>query len=183
MFPRLTEPTPRFGWMPEPRRPTMRDLWNRFLASVTRFAIAGAVLIAVAVVGQAGIYAYQLDRDLDSVMDRAQVAADASDMLRYTRTLAANMEKYGAISGHTALIFTNPRNDLALQYQTVERLVERLEQVQSLPRDAVAYQSALDDMRGIIREMPRLQMGVLWIQRWWLFVPLGIGVLVVLNLD
>jgi CHASE3 domain sensor protein len=131
-----------------------------------------AVLIFIGILVDTGVLAYRLDRDLDSVMDRAQVAADASDMLGYTRTLAANMRTYGVTSGHTALLLTNPRNDLALEYQAVQRLVERLEQIQGLPKDDVAYQTALDDMRGIVREMPRLRDGVLWVRRWWVAVLL-----------
>ncbi len=47
------------------------------------------------------------------------------------------------------------RNDLVLQYHTVQRIIERLEQIEALPRESAVYQSALDDIRGVIREMPR----------------------------
>jgi hypothetical protein len=123
---------------------------------------AVGVLVVIILVVNAGRTNYYLDRDLDSVMDRAQVSADASDMLGYMQTLRANLLRYDATSGHTAYVFQNPRNDLALQYQTVQRIIERLEQIQALPRDSIAYQSALDDIRGIIREMPRPADGVWW---------------------
>lgn len=104
----------------------------------------------------------QLDTDLNSVLDRAQVSADASDMLAYMRMLQANLERHGATTGHTAYVLKNPRNDLALQFQTVQRITERLEQIESLPRHSIAYRSSLDDIRGVIREMPRPAHSVLW---------------------
>lgn len=70
-------------------------------------------------------------------MDRAQVAADANDMLTYMRTVRA-------------------------KYQAVERIIERLEQLKDAPHDATAYQSGLDDVRGIVRELPRLEGELLW---------------------
>ena len=61
-----------------------------------------------------------------------------------------------------AFVFTTPRNDLRLQFQAVERLIERLTQLKELPKDSTAYQGGLDDARGIIRELPRLRDGLMW---------------------
>jgi hypothetical protein len=121
-----------------------------------------AFLGALALCAQVGLFAYHLDRDLDSLLDRAQVAANAGDMLGYMQSLRANMVRYHATSGHTAYILQTPRNDLGLYYQAVERIIERLTQVQHLEPDTAAYQTALDDVRGIVRELPRLRDGVLW---------------------
>jgi hypothetical protein len=112
---------------------------------------------------------YHLQRDLDSVQDRAQIAANPEDMLAYLRTMRSNMVKYKATSGHTALLLKTPANDLALHLQAVDSMIQRLEQVQNLPVDSTAYQTALDDLRGVLREMPRIASGVFWVQSgWWL---------------
>jgi hypothetical protein len=89
----------------------------------------GCLLLVVLLAGLIflGNLLYHLDRDLDSVMDRAQVAADAGDMLDYVRTLSANMRANKATTGNTALVFKTPRTELALQFQTVQRIVERLD--------------------------------------------------------
>jgi len=51
------------------------------------------------------------------------------------------------------------RKALALQYQSVERIIERLDQLKRLPHDAAAYPSGLDDVRGIVRELSRPRNG------------------------
>jgi hypothetical protein len=116
-----------------------------------------------------GLQSFHLNRDLDSVQDRAQIAANPQDMLVYLRTLRANMVKYAATSGHTALLLQTPATDLALHTQALDSMIARLEQIQGLPVDSAAYQTALDDLRGVLREMPRIASGVFWVRYvWWL---------------
>jgi hypothetical protein len=80
-----------------------------------------------------------------------------------------NMMKYGATSGHTALLLKTPATDLALHFQAVNSVIGRLEQIQGLPVDSAAYQTALDDLRGVLREMPRIASGVFRVQYgWWM---------------
>ena len=141
--------------MPQPR--TNRESPGELVAGMVALGFVACVFLA----GHAFVYAYHLDRDIDSVMDRAQVAADASDMLTYMRTLRANLVRYDAASGSTAFVFKTPRTDLGLQYQAVVRIIERLEQLKDLPHDAAAYQSGLDDARGIVR-LRRLGEDLLW---------------------
>ena len=59
-------------------------------------------------------YSYQLDRDLDAVINRAQVAASAEDMLKYMQMYKSNLEKLDATSGHTVFIFKTLENDLTI---------------------------------------------------------------------
>ena len=130
-------------------------------------ALAGVALL-VGVMFLAGKTLYELDRDLDSLMDRAAVAGDATDMRLYLDQLATNMRIYDAMSGHAAYIFKNPRNDLAAQYQGIQRSIERLRDLESLPTTDPSYQQGLDDLRGIVREMPRLNFGVFLVRGPWL---------------
>ena len=128
-----------------------------------------AMLGVVGVLVFGGLQYYHLNRDLDSVQDRAQISANPQDMLLYLETMRDNMVKYGATSGHTALLWKTPANDLALHFQAVNSMVGRLGEIQGLPRDSDAYQSGLDDLRGVLREMPRIASGVFWVHYgWWM---------------
>lgn len=118
---------------------------------------------------------YRLDRDIDSLIDRAQVAADREDMLEYMVQLKVNMEKWGMVRGHTALIFKNPRNDMALHYRAVQRIIGRLDSIKELPKSETAYQVALDDLRGTIRELPNLSGDWIWVKYGWWVVLVGVA--------
>ena len=132
---------------------------------VSGVGVIGLILIA----GFAWFQWYDLGRDLDSVQDRAQIAANPRDMLAYLQTLRDNIEEHGATSGHTALLMKTPGTDLALQFQAINSVIDRLEQIQALPVDSAAYQTALDDLRGVLRETPRIAGGVFWVRYgWWL---------------
>lgn len=118
-----------------------------------------------------GVESYHLNRDIDSLIDRAQVAADREDMLEYLNQLQANMKVWGMTYGHTALIFKTPMTDMALHYKAVQRFIERLESIQSISKTEVAYQVALDDIRGTLRELPRPSGGWFWAHYgWWLLL-------------
>ena len=143
----------------------MSESSNEFSVSPAPLGAIGLMLI----VGFGGLQSYYLDRDLDAVQDRAQVSANPQDMLDYLRTWRDNLEKHGATTGHTALLMKTPATDLALHFQAVNSVIRRLEQIQALPADSAAYQTALDDLRGVLREMPRIARGVFWVHYgWWL---------------
>ncbi|MBI4142587.1 hypothetical protein HY480_01790 [Candidatus Uhrbacteria bacterium] len=147
-------------------------------------------LLALVVTLFAGVFYvvkdYHTSRDIDAWMDRAQVAADREDMLEYLHTLEANLEQRGMTQGHFALVFKRPDNDLGLQYRAIQRIIERLEGIAEIPTSETAYQVALDDIRGTIREMPRPASGWVWSHYWglavlvlaalfaaWFFTPLS----------
>jgi len=113
-------------------------------------------------------------RDIDAVIDRAQVAADREDMVEYLTDLKENMEAIGMTKGHTALIFKTPANDMALHYRAVNRILERLESIAGIPKSDTAYQVALDDIRGIVRELSNPAIGWLWVHNWF-FIVLGVA--------
>lgn len=136
-----------------------------FFSSLIYTVLVGLFLI---------IQGYGLVRDIDALVDRAQVAADREDMVEYVTQLKDNLESRGMDRGHFALIFTTPANDLALHFRTVNRVLERLESISDIPKNETAYQVALDDIRGTIRELPNPAMGYLWVQYWFLFLGFGI---------
>ena len=113
---------------------------------------------------------YELSRDVEAVAHRAQVAADADDMLVYMVDLKSNMERHGITQGYSVPIFQTPANDLSLLYESVNRIIERLEQIKDLPKSETAYQVGLDDLRGTIRELEPPSFGLVITQFWvvWL---------------
>jgi len=129
---------------------------------------------------------YPMFKDVDALIDRAQIAADRGDMEHYLTQLKKNMEKHGMTEGYTAVIFTAPNNNLALHFKTVTSLLGRLKAIKTIAKNATAYQVALDDMRGTIREIPNPAEAVLWTRYWYLFY-IGFGVwiwpLVLMDLD
>jgi hypothetical protein len=142
---------------------------------------AGESLGSVAVLGMLAVAAfgcmqwYALNRDLDSLNARAQVGASPQDMLAYVRSLRDNMVAHDASSGHTALVMKTPANDLALHFQAVNSVIVRLEQIEKLPADSAAYQAGLNDVRGILRELPDVAGGVFWVQCGWWMAILALG--------
>jgi len=121
------------------------------------------------------INGFCLVRDIDALIDRAQVSADREDMIEYLSELKENMEKRGMTSGHFALIFKTPANDFSLHYKSITRILERLESIKDIPKNETAYQVALSDLRGAIRELPNPSKRYLWTQYWYLYF-LGLGV-------
>ena len=96
-------------------------------------------------------------------------------MTEYLTQLKQNLENREMTHGHFALVFTTPANDLALHFRTVNRVLERLDSIKDIPKNETAYQVALNDVRGTIRELRNPAMGYLWTKYWFLFV-LGIGI-------
>jgi hypothetical protein len=100
-----------------------------------------------------GYNTWALGRDTNAFLKRAQVAANADDMLDYINQLRQNMERLGMAKGHAALIFKTPYNDMGLIYRSVVKIVERLETIKKLDPSSTTYQVALDDLRGTTREL------------------------------
>lgn len=116
------------------------------------------------------IKGYVLVRDVDALVDRAQVAANSDDMTEYMTELKKNLERHNMTHGHFALIFETPANDLALNFKAINRILARLQSIKDLPKNGTAYQVALDDIRGTIRELPNPAMGYLFAKYWFLFL-------------
>lgn len=135
----------------------------------TSILVSAVILVFLVMTG------YGLVRDVDALVDRAQVAADREDMTEYIQELKGNLEERDMTNGHFVLIFKTPANDLALHYKTVNRLLERLESIRDIPKNDTAYQVALDDIRGTIRELPNPALDYLWVKYWFLYL-LGFGI-------
>lgn len=128
--------------------------------------------IVITVIGSLflSVQLYRLDRDISSLLIRAQVAADASDMAEYMSKLELNLQTHNLTTGHYALLWKTPENDLELLHKSVKQIRERLILISNEPKSSTTYQVALDDIRGTIREIPSPVAGVMWVRYWWLWV-------------
>lgn len=96
---------------------------------------------------------FPFTRDIDSMVNRAQISADATKMADRIDVTLSNMDRMGVRQGHAALIFKTPENDVALDYEALADLRDRARSISELDSTSVEYQTALDDMRGTLREI------------------------------
>ena len=141
-----------------------------------------AILWTIAALVWWGVGDWMVGRDTDKVMDRAQVAADATDMLGYMEKLRVNMDERGMTQGSTALVFKTDVNDVSKQYEGMKKLIQRLEKIKNLDTASTTYQVALDDIRGTIRELPRMGSGWYWVKVAWILLLVTLGVWIVTGL-
>ena len=117
--------------------------------------IIGVFLIAVLLVipFKFLVWDYPIDRDVWSRLDRAQIMAESEDMSQMVNEAIIGLEARNQISGHCALYFKTPSNDLGMQYEALNNMRERLGRTNTFDKNSVQYQSAIDDLRGTIREL------------------------------
>lgn len=141
------------------------------MRKIAPLGVAVAISAMFCLILLVAIRCYHFYRDVDCLLYRAQVAADRDDMLDYLKMVKQNMENYSMTHGHAALLFKTPHNDMAMNYKAVYRLIGRLESLLSVARNDTAYQVALDDMRGTIRELYRPSLDWCWVTYWWTIFP------------
>ena len=118
---------------------------------------------------------YKLEKSLDANVNRAQWAGNAGDMKGYLEQVKLTMEKRGLTDGYFALVFKKPDNDWSLHYKTINRVIERLEAISSEPENSITYQVALDDIRGVVRELPNASTAQIWCWYWYIYFLCVIG--------
>jgi len=104
---------------------------------------------------------YPLERDVWGKLDRAQISAESEEMYTLVNEAIISLENKKSLiarkpqsEGHCALIFKKPDNSLEMQYTALYNIRERLNRTNSFDKNTVEYQSAIDDIRGTIREVP-----------------------------
>ena len=116
------------------------------------------------VVTRAGIV-YQ--NNYDSVLDRAQVAAESEDCSYWMIRLQENMENGGLRGGYTSLLYHNPDTDVAQTRAAVQNVIQRLRVANGMEKSSPEYQAAMYDCRGIMREINVDAFG------WWTYNASG----------
>lgn len=125
-----------------------------------------AFLLALGMSIFLAVQGYILSRDITDYLERAQVASDANDMYHYLSLLRQGMENYDMTKGHAALIFKRPENDMVAIYQAVvasERRAKELTEFNtSTEAGRLSYDTRLDDLRGVLRELTIPAYGYWW---------------------
>jgi len=96
---------------------------------------------------------YSVKKDIDGWLNRAQVAADATQMHTDLERVKNAMEENGMTSGYATYIWKTPDYNMAEIYKSVTALVKRADIISDLDESTTTYQVALDDLRGAIREL------------------------------
>lgn len=97
--------------------------------------------------------AYEIDRDIESWLNRAQVSSNPTDMLDYLEKCRDGMIKSDLTTGHGHIFWHTPDNDMTLIMKALDRSIERCKDIEQMDKDSPEYQTALDDVRGQIREL------------------------------
>lgn len=122
-----------------------------------------------------GLYMnWVIDKDTTAWLYRAQVASNPIDMQSDLNNVMAGMEELDITSGHAALIFKTPENDMSLIVKSLKSCIDRCDYVRQFDKSSVQYQVALDDLRGVIRE---LDIQSFW--AWWWMHGLAMLILII----
>ena len=141
------------------------------MEKIGKIAVGISVVIVLASIGgyiTGIIYAvrfdYKVKRDTVAWLSRAQVAGDLEDMEEYILNCMDGMEKWGVIEGNADPIFPTASNDFDLIYKALNRTVIRCDEIYTTyNKTSQEYQTALDDIRGQLRELD-LHLPEGW---WW----------------
>ena len=135
-------------------------------------------LVSVIVIG---VNHYNISRDIEGWKNRAQVSSEPNDMVLYLENVQRGMESRGMVTGHAALIFPTPDNNMSLIYHTVQQLVEQAKILTTMDKRSPEYQTGLDNLRGSIRELNLFSKDYWSVHQgifWWLACILSLVVIV-----
>lgn len=148
------------------------------------FMVIGLLFASVACFIKYGLANHHNYRDLDAVVIRAQVAAEPTKMLEYMSTYKSRLEERGLTEGHFVHWFPTPTDSYALHYETVQSIITRIEELKAYDRNVpaleAAYQSGLDDVRGVLRELEFIASGTTEVENWH-FIVLGMLMILLVN--
>ena len=108
-----------------------------------------AVILSIMV----GVKAYFIHRDTGTWLNRAQIAAQADDMLYYLKQADTGLSKWQYENGYAAIIFKTPWNNADMDRKAISQAINRVETINSMNRSSMEYQAGMDDVRGLIREI------------------------------
>lgn len=116
------------------------------------FVLVGVISLVISI-WMGVMMGYIVDRDTTSWLVRAQVASNPADMVEYLKNVEAGMKKHNLTDNSANLIFKKPETDMKLIMKSLSSLIERAKNVQEMKPKSVEYQTALDDLRGTLREL------------------------------
>ena len=145
--------------------------------------LAIAIFVTLFYIGSVGISIYrswQVSKDTDQWLERAQVASNIADMEYYLKKARDGMDKWDTTTGYSAFIFRGPENDMELITRALDQNIERCHKYRNFDPMSNAYITALDDLRGSIRELELDAVDAFWVHKgflpvliWGIWLALG----------
>ena len=120
-----------------------------------------------------------IENDVNAPLNRAQVAAEAEDMLKWMMQVEKGMQKRGMTEGYATILKHTPDYDYAAIYKSVQNIITRLGRTVEMDKSSVEYQTAVDDIRGACRELD-LHVYSYRLKHYWGSVFIGAPLLVIL---
>jgi len=139
-----------------------RSIGIGILCVLILVALAGCIVFTV-------MQNYGIDKDINGWLDRAQVSSNPTDMKNYLIECKEGMIKWELTDEHDAIIFETPENDMELIMKALERSIDRCHEIEKMDTGSPEYQTALDDVRGQIRELDLHSNGRYWVKHWYVF--------------
>jgi len=132
-------------------------------------------IVCVLMFAVLGIYYYvdikwPLENDVNAPLNRAQVAAEAEDILLWMKKVEQGMIERNMTEGYATIFKHTPDFDYTAIYKSVQNLIIRLERTVKMEKSSVQYQTAVDDIRGNIRELDLRINNYLLKHYWWLYI-------------
>ena len=129
-----------------------------------------AIVVATVATYYFGIK-WPLENAVNAPLNRAQVAAEAEDMLEWMEKVRDGMEDRGMTSGYATILKHTYDYDYSAIYKSVQNLITRLGRTVKMDKSSDEYQMAMDDIRGTMRELD-LRIGEYLFKNyvWWLII-------------
>ena len=146
---------------------------------IEKVMLVVAILVTIGWIGGVAVAVYdswQVEKDTISWLQRAQVASNPFDMQDYLLKCKAGMEKWEITSGHAVFVFETPENDMTLIMEALQQNIDRCDDIKDFSKTSIEYQTALNDVRGAIRELDLHTPDSWWyIHALWLAVWAWLG--------
>jgi 23S rRNA maturation mini-RNase III len=113
---------------------------------------------------------WSVENDVLAPLNRAQVAAQADDMLLWLEKVERGMQRRGMTEGYATIFKHTSDYDYAAIYKSLENIIGRLNVTVEMDRASPAYQMAMNDHRGNLRELEVWTSEYTWkYWGWWWF--------------
>ncbi len=135
--------------------------------------ISSIVLIVASII--LGLNAYFIDRDINAWQKRAESVSSPDQMLVYMQNVKSGMENLEMTTGHAALFFPTPENDMGQIYLAVNDHIKNLQTAVKMDPNSNELQGMVNRLQHSIGDLQipsihywNVHAGLIWILLWWL---------------
>ena len=117
------------------------------------FILITLIILAVVLSVVTLIQVYPVYTEIDSQLKRAQVSSSMLSMAENLEKVRVGMVINNVTSGHAAMVFKTPLNDVGEDYKAIVALRDRAISLAKSDPNSIEYNVGLDDLRGTVREI------------------------------